>query len=98
MNDIQLFNHSQFGKIRVAKKDEQPWFVAADVCRALEIANPTDAIKRLDEDEKDRLNLGLQGGDTNCVNEAGLYSLVLGSRKPEAKTFKRWITNVPLLD
>ena len=49
--------------------------------------------KRLDEDEKARLNLGLSGGDTNCVNEPGLYSLVLGSRKPEAKSFKRWITH-----
>lgn len=65
----------------------KPWFVAADVCRALEIANPTDAIKRLDEDERARFNLGRQG-ETNIVNEPGLYTLVLGSHKPEAKAFK----------
>ena len=74
-------------------RDGEPWFVAADVCKALEVQNPTDAIKKLDEDEKARLNLGLSGGDTNVVNEPGLYGLVLRSRKPEAKAFKRWITH-----
>lgn len=93
MNGLQAFKNEQFGEVRVIEQNGAPWFVAADVCKALEIANPTDAIKRLDEDEKARLNLGLSGGDTNCVNEPGLYSLVLGSRKPEAKSFKRWITH-----
>ena len=93
MNELKIFESEAFGKIRVLKKDGEPWFVAADVCRALEIGNPTDTIKRLDEDEKARLNLGLSGGDTNIVNEPGLYALVLGSRKPEAKAFKRWITH-----
>lgn len=93
MNDLKVFENEAFGKIRVLEKDGEPWFVAADVCRALEIGNPTDTIKRLDEDEKARLNLGLSGGDTNIVNEPGLYALVLGSRKPEAKAFKRWITH-----
>ena len=91
MNGLQAFKNEQFGEVRVIEQNGAPWFVAADVCKALEIA--TDAIKRLDEDEKARLNLGLSGGDTNCVNEPGLYSLVLGSRKPEAKSFKRWITH-----
>lgn len=93
MNELKIFESEAFGQIRVLEKDGEPWFVAADVCRALEIGNPTDAIKRLDEDEKARLNLGLSGGDTNIVNEPGLYALVLGSRKPEAKAFKRWITH-----
>ena len=93
MNGLQAFKNEQFGEVRVIEQNGAPWFVAADVCKALDIANPTDAIKRLDEDEKARLNLGLSGGDTNCVNEPGLYSLVLGSRKPEAKSFKRWITH-----
>ena len=73
-------------------------FVAADVCRALEI-EPT-ATRRLDDDEKSALRLtqtssnGVeQGRDVTVVNEPGLYSLVLGSRKPEAKSFKRWITH-----
>ena len=77
----------------------EPWFVAADVCRALEISNPSMALSRLDEDEKSTLSLtegtSPNGGNpnVNVVNESGLYSLVLGSRKPEAKQFKRWITH-----
>lgn len=91
MNDLQIFRNETFGEIRTLEINGEPWFVAADVCRALEISNPTDALKRLDDDEKARFNLGLSGGATNCVNEPGLYGLVLGSRKPEAKAFKRWI-------
>lgn len=92
MNEMQLFENPEFGKIRVIEKDGEPWFVAADVCRALEHSNVTVALDRLDEDERAKFNLGRQG-DTWCVNEPGLYSLVLGSRKPEAKAFKRWITH-----
>lgn len=92
MNELQVFQNEQFGQIRAVQKDGQPWFVAKDVCIALEIANPTDAIKRLDEDERARFNLGRQG-DANIINEPGLYTLVLGSRKPEARAFKRWITH-----
>lgn len=93
MNELQIFNSPEFGEIRTIEQDGEPWFVAKDVCEALEVLNTTDAIKRLDDDEKARLNLGLPGGDTNVINEYGLYSLVLGSRKPEAKEFKRWITH-----
>lgn len=93
MNELQIFEHQDFGQIRVLEQDGEPWFVAADVCRALEHTNVTMALDRLDEDEKSKFGLGLPGGDTWCVNEPGLYSLVLGSRKPEAKTFKRWITH-----
>ena len=91
MNELQIFENPQFGKVRSVKKDNEPWFVAADVCRALEHSNVTVTLDRLDEDERAKFNLGRQG-DTWCVNEPGLYSLVLGSRKPEAKAFKRWIT------
>jgi prophage antirepressor-like protein len=63
------------------------------ISECLEIKNTTDVIKRLDVDEVTRLNLGGLSGETNFVNEYGLYSLVLGSRKPEAKRFKRWITH-----
>ena len=76
----------------------EPWFVAADVCRALEIDNT--ATRRLDEDEKAALRLTQtsstgteQGRDVTIINEPGLYALVLSSRKPEAKAFKRWITH-----
>lgn len=92
-SEIQSFRNEEFGTIRTIVLNDEPWFVAADVCRALDVSNPTDALKRLDDDEKARLNLGLRGGETNCVNEPGLYSLVLGSRKPEARAFKRWITH-----
>ena len=93
MNEIQIFNNNQFGDIRAINQDGEPWFVAADVCRVLEHTNVTVALDRLDDDEKAKFNLGLRGGDTGCVNEPGLYSLVLGSRKLEAKAFKRWITH-----
>lgn len=93
MNDLQVFENPDFGQVRTITKDGEPWFVAADVCRALEHSNVTVALDRLDDDEKAKFNLGLRGGDTGCVNEPGLYSLVLGSRKQEAKNFKRWITH-----
>lgn len=96
MPELQIFKNDQFGEIRTTIKDGAPLFVAADVCRALEIQNHKDAIKRLDDDEKSGVVLTDPHGrpqETNCVTESGLYSLVLGSRKPEAKAFKRWITH-----
>lgn len=78
--------------VRVIEKDGQPWFAATDVCNVLEIKNTTQAIQRLEEDERSMFNIGRQG-ETNFVNEYGLYTLILGSRKPEAKEFKRWITH-----
>lgn len=90
-NSLRVFNNEEFGTIRTVMIDDEPWFVAADVCRALEHTNVTVALSRLDDDEKAKFSLGLSGGDTWCVNEPGLYGLVLGSRKPEARAFKRWI-------
>lgn len=92
MTDIQIFKSEQFGEVRTIAKDGEPWFVAADVCKVLDLSNPTIAASRLDEDERAKFNLGRQG-ETTIVSEAGLYTLVLGSRKPEAKAFKRWITH-----
>lgn len=92
MNELQVFNNEIFGNVRIILQDNEPWFVAKDVCDCLEIKNTTDAIKRLDEDERARLNLGRQG-EANVINEYGLYNLVMASRKPEAKEFKRWITH-----
>ena len=59
-------------------RDNNPWFVAVDVCRALEVQNVTQALDRLDNDERAMFNIGRQG-ETNIINEPGLYSLVLGS-------------------
>ena len=91
-NEVQIFESAEFGKVRTIVKDGEPWFVAVDVCDSLDIKNPSDALKRLDEDERARFNLGRQG-EVNMVNEYGLYNLILGSRKDEAKRFKRWITH-----
>ena len=83
--------------IRTTEQNGQIWFVAADVCKALEINNPSDALKRLDDDE--RLTLANSEGQNgngaqsyNIINESGLYSLILRSRKAEAKRFKKWVT------
>lgn len=87
----QVFEHEKFGKIRALFINGKIYFVAADVCRALELTNPTVAVSRLDADEKAKFNLGLSGGATNCVNEPGLYRLIFASRKKEAREFQRWV-------
>ena len=103
-NKIEVFKNEQFGKIRTALIENEPWFVAVDVCRALEIGNSSQAISRLDADEKMITlisNEGNKRGNPNMtvVNEPGLYTLILSSRKPEAKAFKRWITHdvIPMI-
>ena len=91
MNSIQLFTYAD-KDIRTTLINGGPWFVATDVCNVLDLSNPTMVIGRLDEDERSKFNLGRQG-EGWCVNEYGLYNLILASRKPEAKEFKRWITH-----
>lgn len=93
MNDLQIFKNSDFGELRTIVKEGEPWFVAIDVCKALEVSNPTVAVSRLDGDEVAKFNLGSLSGESNIVSESGLYSLALGSRKPQAKPFKRWVTH-----
>ena len=80
--------------LRVVVKDGNPWFVAADVCRALTIGNSRMAMERLDDDERGVSSIDTPYGtqQMGVVNESGLYSLILGSRKPEAKRFKKWVT------
>lgn len=96
MNDIKIFENEKFGSVRVVERDGEPWFVANDVLRVLEVSNSKDALRGLDDDEKSGVDIIDPHGreqTTNCVSEAGLYSIILRSRKPEAKTFKRWITH-----
>lgn len=95
MNELKLFESPEFGSVRAVEKDSEPWFVAADVCRALELGNNRQALTRLEDDEKGVILMDTPGGkqEMSIVNEPGLYTLVLGSRKPEAKAFKRWITH-----
>lgn len=93
MNDIMIFKNDNFGEIRSLEINNEPWFVAKDACDILELKNTTMAINRLDKDEVTKFNLGGLSGETNLVNEYGLYNLILASRKKEAKAFKRWITH-----
>ena len=90
MNELKLFENEEFGKVRVLEIENEPWFV--DVCDILELSNPSVALKNLDEDERTKFNLGRQG-NTNLINESGLYALIVRSRKPEAKKFRKWITS-----
>ena len=95
MNEIISFDSPEFGKVRSLLLDGEPWFVASDVCRALGIRNSRDAFSRLEDDEKGVGLTDTPGGKqkVTIVNEPGLYSLIMGSRKPEARAFKHWITH-----
>jgi prophage antirepressor-like protein len=100
MLDLTTFDYEDHA-VRVVDRDGAPWFVAADVCRILDIANPRDALTRLDNDEKDMINrntVGLGDGNRgnpnmNIVSESGLYALIFTSVKPEAKAFRKWVTS-----
>lgn len=95
MKDLMIFKNEEFGEIRTLEINNEPWFVAKDICEILEIKNSRQALTRLDEDEKADviLNDGSQNRNMSAVNEYGLYNLILASRKKEAKEFKRWITH-----
>ena len=86
--------HFPTAPLRVVMRDGDPWFVATDVCAALTVANNRDALDRLDDDEKGVASTDTLGGrqEVAVINESGLYSLILGSRKPEAKKIKKWVT------
>ena len=100
MSDVTVFSHESFGQVRHVMIDGEPWFVLADVCRVLEIGNPGQAATYLDEDEKQQVNANIitndvasGGRDPWLINESGLYSMILRSRKPHAKAFKKWVTS-----
>lgn len=84
----------QGARVRVVDVDGEPWFVASDVCALLDLVNPRSSLALLDEDEKGVHSVDTPGGAqvASIVNESGLYSLILRSRKPEARVFKRWVT------
>lgn len=93
-SDVKLFEKEEFGKVRVVMQDEDPWFVAKDVCGCLGL-DTSNLSKMLDEDELSTYPVQYtdQVRNLSVVSEPGLYSLILRSRKPEAKAFKRWITH-----
>ncbi|MGF7175871.1 BRO-N domain-containing protein [Azospirillum doebereinerae] len=80
--------------LRAITRDDAPWFALTDVCRALEIGNPRNVTARLDEDEKGVHTMDTLGGpqEMAIINESGLYTLILTSRKAAAKRFKKWVT------
>lgn len=82
-------------EVRITDRNGEPWWVAKDVCEVLDIGNSRMALSRLDDDEKGVISIDTLGGnqEVSIINEAGLYSLILTSRKPEAKEFKRWVTH-----
>jgi len=95
-NQLSTFTFAPGLNLRTVMRDGEPWFVAMDVCEALDL--DTTNIRRILED--DEVNLvqytGLPNRDALVVNESGLYSLILKSRKPEARAFKKWVTSVVL--
>ena len=94
MEGIKIFERQEFGQVRVVDVDGEPWFVAKDVCDCLELDLASGA-RGLDDDEKGLHTMQTPGGaqEMSIISEAGLYSLILRSRKPEAKEFKRWVTH-----
>ena len=92
---IQAFNYNS-GIVRTLERDGEIWFVAKDVCDVLELANPTEALRALDDDEKNSLRIseGNRGNpNVNVINEPGLYRLAFRSNKPEAKKFTKWVAS-----
>lgn len=92
MNNLQIFNYNG-NEIRTIQKDGEPWWVLKDVCGVLGLKNPTMIAERLEDDEVTKFNLGGLSGETNIINESGLYNVILRSDKPEAKPFRKWVTS-----
>ena len=97
MEELQLFENSQFGRIRVIEVNSQPYFVGLDVANALGYVKPRNAISQ-HVDNEDALKQGVPDNqgliqETTLINESGVYALVFGSKLPTAKAFKRWVTS-----
>ena len=96
MNELRIFENPEFGSIRTVEVNGEPWFVGKDVAEVLGYSNTRDALaKRVDDEDKGVANCDTPSGRQNMtiINESGLYSLVLGSKLPTAKKFKRWVTS-----
>ena len=96
MNDLQVFNNTEFGDIRTVTINNEPWFVGKDVALALGYKNPQEAVRtHIDNDDKGVSEILTPGGKQNLpiINESGLYSLILSSKLESAKRFKHWVTS-----
>ncbi|MDE5769291.1 MAG: hypothetical protein K2H82_07900 [Oscillospiraceae bacterium] len=94
MNDLTIWNYKN-SEIRTIEKDNETWWVLKDICNALEISNNRRVAERLDTDELMSLKVtsGGQQREILCINEFGLYTIILRSNKPQAKPFRRWVTH-----
>ena len=92
MNNLPTTFSFEGNQVRTIMQNGEPWWVLADVCKVLDLKNPTHSANRLDDDERATLNVGRQG-EATIINESGLYSVILTSRKPAAKRFKKWVTS-----
>lgn len=95
-NIVQVFSNSRFGELRIIKDEQgEPWFVASDIAKALGYRDAANLTRRLDDDEKGTHSVSTPSGNQQMtvITEAGLYTAILGSKIPEAKAFKRWITH-----
>lgn len=97
-NKITVFENLEFGEIRSLLIEEEPWFVAKDICGILELSDVSMTLSRLDDDEKLIQVLFVSGQNRKIwiVNESGLYALIFQSRKPQARAFRKWVTSVVL--
>ena len=96
MNQIEIFKSNVFGEIRTVQVEGEPWFVGRDVAGALGYSNPQEAVRtHIDEEDKGVSEIRTPGGIQKMpiINESGLYSLILSSKLPTAKQFKRWVTS-----
>lgn len=95
MNELQVFNNPEFGEVRTIEIDNKPYFVGKDVAEILGYSNPQKAIRdHIDEDDKTvNESFTVNGTQAVLINESGLYSLILSSKLPTAKKFKRWVTS-----
>ena len=96
MNNLQIFNSPDFGQIRTIQQNGEPWFVGKDVADILGYSNTPKAIRdHVDDEDKltERIVLSGQNREVAIINESGLYSLILSSKMPKAKEFKRWVTS-----
>lgn len=96
MNELQIFNHPDFGQIRTVTINDEPWLVGKDVAQVLGYKNPQEAIRtHVDPEDKGVSEILTPGGKQQIpvINESGLYSLILSSKLPGAKKFKHWVTS-----
>lgn len=94
MNDIQVFNNSEFGEVRTVLIGDDVWFIAKDICDILGLSDVSRSVEKLEDDEKliHKIFVSGQNRDILIINESGLYTLIIRSNKPEARQFRKWVT------